>query len=593
MANLRLKMTTTSSDTIPKDQEKTPEEVLVEKQLLIIGYFAILIERYGINQDIGECMDRDSAVLFAYEQKYMQIPPEMEWDNIQANVDEKHHPRIERVWRVLEKAEAQWITKIKAYLHHLSNVPDNKDEESKKLVHASIIHIRQEFQEALACMIVSGKNDAEAIGQVEDMDPLTIWKETEESLRKDIYANDQEYLRAFRGYCEMLLEKQEAKGRAQEQVLNLDRENPTRKMIVEWNRALRMIDAIHQAVSWGKAGHHEQEEGRLRKTGRVPYALHPAQVSEAYLADIMPFIIGETPLPIDTAFPALLGPIHDMGEDTTYEIDGTVQGLAERGNRTDSSLESVYESAFDDDRRRFRKKTLDLIKNPIQTALKSALRILSKNTELTEEETQRALRENIMPRGTIASLFGIEHAQLRQWGLRRGEKSPQPKGSRTFELFPSEKSVEDKMDKFLIRLNVIGNKKVRQHVLIVKIEDRNNNLKSMWERETDYQLRTLRSTTNRLIAWAIEDHDSDRSPLYNALPRLIDTTLEEYERIQKEHPEVFDERDAKYIAYLKEKQLSVPRLELPETLRAELKKYDDANRTVTLTRRKRRKKRPT
>ena len=88
------------------------------------------------------------------------------------------------------------------------------------------------------------------------------------------------------------------------------------------------------------------------------------------------------------------------------------------------------------------------------------------------------------------------------------------------------------------------------------------------------QLSNLRSTTTRLLAHCILDHDNNSFPLYNALPRCLDETLKGYQRLQAEGCAELEDYDQTYIAQLEEWQREVIRLQLPAKVQAVLDEYN-------------------
>lgn len=336
----------------------------------------------------------------------------------------------------------------------------------------------------------------------------------------------------------------------------LPKNHPKREEVATRNKHLRLIDARNQAIAVGKAAHHQQKKKRVRKTEQVPYLFHALDVADAMVMDIVPFDIHkETRKAINVVLIGIIGPLHDIIEDTELDIDDLIDDFLKRIiDMYDSSLDPVIKSAFETDRQDLKVKILDLLKTDIKVRARKILRILSNNTDLTQEEKQTALKQNIagIP-GTVRALnFSKNKEKITNSELTEDERSiyagfHEKAGkehdkkvevgnpAKTFSKFPEDYD-DYKLTTALIRLNVIGDAKDRQLALITKMEDRANNILTIDDFEVEKQQSTLRSTVTRLISWAVNDHDRKNYPLYNALPRLIDNTLDAYYKFRHQNP---------------------------------------------------------
>jgi len=58
----------------------------------------------------------------------------------------------------------------------------------------------------------------------------------------------------------------------------------------------------------------------------------------------------------------------------------------------------------------------------------------------------------------------------------------------------------------------------------------------------------------------------ESAPVYNALPRLIDVTMKEYDRFSSQHSGLMTSEDRRYMTQLREWQKTVKRYELPQEM---------------------------
>lgn len=340
----------------------------------------------------------------------------------------------------------------------------------------------------------------------------------------------------------------------------LPKEHPLREEIVIRNRKLKLIDARYQAIAVAKAAHHQQKGRRVRKHEAVPYLFHALDVTDAMILDVIPFdIMKDTKKALNVVLIGILGPLHDIIEDTDLSVDDLVQDFLKRIIDTyDSSLDPVTNSGFKEDRQVLKDRILNLLKEDVRKSGRRILRILSNNTVLTSDEKSRALNQNIAgPAKTLRltkfskgekistekELTTDEKKEYARYGINPKTRPPK---LRTFEEYEDEYD-DDKLAAFLVRLNCIGEAKERQLALIIKLEDRANNMLTINEFKPEKRRATLRATVSRLIHYTIHEHDRKNYPVYNALPRLIDNTLEAYNLFRNECPELTEQTDKNLI----------------------------------------------
>jgi hypothetical protein len=215
----------------------------------------------------------------------------------------------------------------------------------------------------------------------------------------------------------------------------------------------------------------------------------------------------------------------------------------------------------------------------------------SKSMNLNKTEKIKALIKNKLGFEKTKELIGTNDKEIESWikdpkttaqhkrNLEKLLRTPAetPSKSKTLQKFPEEYGESGKLSRFLLRLTTISgkDKQVQQATLILKLEDRTDNISKMKTFKGEKQRDILRATITRLLAWAMLDHNHAQMPLYNALPRTIDTTLEVYENLKNSHNELIEDIDHQLIEQLKEWQTDVIHHELPAKVQAVLDRYND------------------
>jgi len=330
---------------------------------------------------------------------------------------------------------------------------------------------------------------------------------------------------------------------------------------------------FHQSSAVAKTSHHEQKKARLRKTEKIPYVAHSIDVTLAAIQDVIPHVIEETRLELNTTLLVATGPVHDLVEDTNLnpgEVRATLKRIADK---YDSRIDQDIESGFGIKRPDLKRKILDLIKPSLVQEIIRILRIASNNTVLNDKERKKGFIHNIAGREETRKRLSITKKDRKNWKKPLPRIQPQ---SATFQTFsPEYDEDKKKLTDFLLRLNTLTTSgKTKQQALIIKLEDRANNLKSIDKSDPEKQRSTLRATTSRLIAWCMLDHDIAKYPLFNALPRLIDITLEAYRTLQSNHPQIIEDRDTSCIEYLEEWEREVIRYEIPHKVKKVLEQFE-------------------
>jgi len=527
-----------------------------ENRLLKIGYFGLMQERYPFQPTNKPSYNDENAYFLSLERKYMDIPVELEFPNLIANIPKKHHQRLQRIWEKVEESYFEFLGISSDLQTKWKNSPaPGTDPETTAIMERSAIKIATALQpggQAIIARAIQGSD-------------LKKWQREEKGLRGQFYAETKILLVSLRLYYEMLLEtSHESEDITQEKEYVLPKDHPQRNEIAIRNRFLRLIDATHQGIAIGKAAHHQQRKPRIRKKEVKPYIVHGMDVTFASILDTIPYILehGQTELAVILG---IVGPIHDLVEDTNLDIDTLISNYLNRlTDFYDSSLDPIIESGFPDYTREYiKQKVLNLLKNKTAKAIRQLLRILSNNTVLTPKEKRTAAKNNIAPTQRILDNLEINDQDRNNWGIELKEPN-----SETYQQFPVEPTDDNKATNFLLRLTTLVGQVKQQAALILKLEDRSNYNITSKDMPAENRRNTMRANTSRIIAWAMLDHNNSQYPLSNSLPRTIDTTLQVYKEIQVNTPELIEELDKQYIAQLEQWQTDVLRFELPQKIKA-------------------------
>lgn len=562
----------------------TEAERLEEDRALKVGYAAMLQQRHPFQPEEEPSYNEENAYILALEREYLEIPERLEFSNLRDYIPQKHHERLATIWEAVKKhylqfhqlasdLEAKWTEEVPANL---------LDDNSTRVVQASPMKIRTDLANGVRA-IISDTTDKEILGR---------WQRAEKALRVQLHNENQMFMIALRLYYEMLLETSNPNPQTEEKEYVLPKDHPSRNEIAIRNNYLRIIDAEHQGTSISKAAHHAQKTAKMRETEKKPATVHESDVTHATILDVLPFILDKNTNIIiytqDGAEPqihtihqsmselsivlATVGPIHDIVEDTGLSLKDLISNyVVERTDFYDSSLDQLVESGFKEEepqrtRENIKRRVLNLIKDHTLGTIMQLMRILSNNCELSEKEKKTALEQRLAGAASTMKILGISEEEAWRWNPDIKKR----KTSKTFDEFPEEEENDrSKTTKFLIRLNTLTSSPQRQQeALLFKLEDRANSLITLGPFRPEKQRRILRTTTSRIIAWAMLDHDNKEYPLYNALPRTIDCAVQAYEDLHKEHPEVIGSLDQTYMKKLKEWQASVSRFKLPEKVQA-------------------------
>ncbi|MEK7085867.1 MAG: hypothetical protein AAB953_02535 [Patescibacteria group bacterium] len=561
----------------------TDQARLEEDKFLKVGYAAMLYQRYPFQPPGVPSYNEENAFIIALEREYLEIPESLEFPNLKGAIPVNHHERLQAIWEAVVEhyhkffeftgdLEAKWTEEVPM---------DLLDDNSARIMEESPMKIRADFANGVRA-IISDSTDKPNLGR---------WQRAERGLRIQLQEENEKFMIALRLYYEMLLETSSPSKETGEKKYVLPKNHPLRDEIAARNNYLRVINAERQGFSISQSAHHEQREARMRKAEKKPATVHESDVTRAAIFDVLPFIL-ERDMEIvtytqDGAEPqthtiqqnmselsivlATVGHIHDIVEDTALSLEELISNyVGERTDFIDSSLDQLIESGFKEEpfrtREDIKKRVLNLIKDHTLKIVTQLMRILSNNYELSEKERKTAVEQSLAGREATIKLLDISDEEVERWN----PDSIKQKQSRTFEEFPEEEEHDNgKTTKFLIRLTALTSSPQRQQkALIFKLEDRANSLITLASFRPEKQRRIIRTTTSRIIAWAMLDHDNSGFPLYNALPRAIDCAVRAYYRLHAKHPDVIETTDHRYMKKLTEWQTQVRRFKLPQKVQA-------------------------
>lgn len=547
------------------------EQPETEKQHLKVGYRALIADRYPVNTDFRNCYNHRSAYFSSIETKHLAILPALEFESLKEAIPEKHRDRIGKIWEKVLEHKTKMQKQVNSF-KKLWDLPNDEgfriDLASENFVNSSPIVIREEFRRATMAAI--------------SKDPsIEHWQTLEKDVRTGVYAEFKTFRVALRLYYEMLLERSPQPKDPNEQYTPeyvLPKDHPLRKEIVIRNRYLRVIDATHSCINAAKAAHHQQTKGRLRKGEKKPYIFHASDVTLAIFRDVLPFIIEEPQLPINPVIFAIVGPIHDILEDTDLTLADLLEYIKPLIDKYDSSLDPVIKSGFGKERDEIKRTVLDLMEENIIELIETIMRVLSNNTDLKSlsgSKKKHTLKVNLIGAQKTCEELGITPEDLTNWGIDMSQLS---KPANAFQKFPEEYD-KRKLSRFFVRSSALAESpKKRQIISIIKMADRAHNVETLHGFPVDKQKAMLRATTSRLIAYAILDHDNTNFPFYNVLPRLIDNTIKAYQDLANQHAGSMEQTDFDLLGKLYQWKTECIRMVVPQETQAVIEEFNGSRK---------------
>ncbi len=603
---------------IESPEHEQPETMHSHPTRVLQMIYRILFSlSYPLNEDPEKAPSEDSAYFLSIAKKYFNLSTEenpFSPKKIEEKINPAHLERLENLWSIIEQTSGNLTTAT----FNLNNHWETAERIFSETAETILARINETAKE-LAKTIYIKKSLEEITGEIHSLlimnpslirtsfvtliptairinpnkpDPKISWKKTDHALRKDFIETQKEYIAALRAYYELLLER---KKRKRTEIQDAETEfviedTSLRTDISIANRYLRLIDSVTQIINIAKAIHHEQTSKRFRKTKLQAYIEHELEIVLSAIKFIVPHIIEQESLPrnFDINILVILCGLHDLLEDSGLTIETILEKTLEQIDKYDTSLSAGIKGIKEEDSAETIKKNyLNIIKGSDKKILRSVLRMLSKNSTFDNEEKARVAQQNLFGKTQTQKTCSLNKNQIKefQWGDQT---------SKTHQAFPEEHD-SSKLTNFLIRLNAFkGKKEEKWYTFLIKNLDRAKNLESLEGMPLEKQFGTVRETTSRLIAWQMLDHDHESQPMYETLPYLIKTTIQEYERLQREYPENFYQNqdkiepnqllDASYLNQLYDWQEELEQKRLNYESPAEVKKITEKWREETRTR---------
>lgn len=566
--------------------ERSPR--LIEAALKI-SYVSMLAKRYPF-RNAEELNETDEEKLFYHLEKFaMEEVKYLNFPSLKEYIPEKHHDKLEHFWNYIKEFHGALLDSTEALESHRdpSNTPisaalgaaqlslplsgkesELPEEEAKEL---------NEIAKLIRGKLPPHLRETTSL-LIDTSDSTKEWREIDKKNRFAMYESHRKFLKAWKDYIAMLLVKSPD---GEEFVLpekHFPRQHLIHKLVL-----LGFVSSTHQGMHATKTTIHNMKgEGgnRVRKTKLTASIDHSTETTFRAIYDVFPHI-AKTPAVDMTTITSVMA-THDLIEETDQSPEEIIKNYLARFMDTyDTVLDPHIQSGFELSREQMKHKILNLLgmdslsfplKEPRRNRIKRQLRIISNNTQLSrpnkeegieEDEIKNAMENPIAGFETTRIILGLPIEEAQEYTPHKN------KTSKTFKKFKEADHNHDnqKLTKFLIRMHAITKDEVeRQEILIAKLEDRAYNIDTLEGMPLEKQLNTLRATTVRLIAWCMLDHDNKKYPLYNALPRLIDSTLNAYYRLRKQHPEEITEKDESYIAQLEKWKTKVIRFDTQQKI---------------------------
>ena len=554
-----------------------------EEGLLKMGYYNMLMARHPFNDSLQASLSEMDAYTLSLEKEYLPISPEYDFHDLKDQIPEKHRERLEEIWETLTQLESTrdghasslkriWTSRVPA----LPRQRKGRGKKGARTRGSSWINAAFENPHITPPLRYRNAVKTSLFRERRRSQKIQAWQTSEKGARYAFYYANKSYITTYRLYLAMLLERNQDQTECV-----LPEDHPLRTQIKIHLRYLEVLDAFIHGMAASKAAHHQQEKKRTRKTNDAPFIEHSQAVTQAMKIDVVPFVIEEERMSINLVLLTAALPMHDAPEDTELTVNDVINALIVLVDTYDSKVIPRLKSGFGLDRDTLKKKVLNLMgESNIRTA-RHVLRIMTNDEEMTNIEKKRAAIANIAGKKGTSRALELGKNQYKGWGIDQADSlEPQHK---TYEKFPIKYDTDDhaqehdggKLTNFLIRLHgITESETTRQAALIFKLEDRAHNISTLPGMPIAKQLSNLRSTTTRLLAHCILDHDNNSFPLYNALPRCLDETLKGYQRLQAEGCAELEDYDQTYIAQLEEWQREVIRLQLPAKVQAVLDEYN-------------------
>lgn len=578
--------------------------------------------------DVIDCETEPEAYWWSL-QHVVANPPENLRFSEDLPVGQPHLETLRTQWKNVLEDRNKWVRQTEdVLLPFWLSAPDRPDGELDKIMTAARIEgISNQQRKIIGAMVPLGDT---ANSDDTDVHAFTTWQLHEKSLRKANYDRFQEYIRSIRLYYEILIQSMIVHKRdTAEKRVEGDPIDPIFLRAVINNRIARVVDGSYHAIAASKAITHEQKptndadrDKRVRRSGGA-YIEHPYESMLRLMYDTLPYYINKPSLPYLSELIAHLITValHDIPEDSRYDEQFALETVKSLLHHFDTHFCQIFERSPNNlSMKEFLDQSLNLMigRNDISVVLTPILRGLNKNYKLSEEEIQAALIANVAGSRT-PEILGEITTPDQQWVVADGSmyNHDRPQFG-CFDQFPE--SVEHKMDCFIVKLLAIAKaagehqiedehelipqgsnleKIIIWNVLSDKMEERCQNTDDMENEKEAYVFRTVRANSTRLIPFALEILRQyaklarrGKFSFYNVLPRLIDSTLREYLKLQEKDAAKLDERDRQNITNLQQWSEEVRRYEFNDYLEdpntepaivADLQRFRDEKKRQTLS----------
>lgn len=528
-------------------------------------YAEHLQDSFPFRKDVMQCQDEAEAFWWSLQSHFLEIDPELDFQNLNQHISEAHRAQIQPVWHLLIANNRNWHDAISGLQAHWGKKPEISDLSVDEIITAARIQTHDAGLEIIKAVIAE---DTGGDASVEDHGNLREWQTTEKALRLNLFTSFKEYITNLRFYYELMLESepmtkpapqdQRAADMAQSAAFGwtpetvaaetqapvatppkkarksvFPRNNPslkgTVKKLLEANRYSRVIDTVLHSIIIARGIHHEQppesgkDDKRVRKTGGA-YIDHPWESQLFALKNYIPFLVKNERMG-DHVFLSLLIVLafHDTVEDSKYPLAETLGKIKAYLDNYDISIGQTVEfSPMGRKMSEFSKSVLDiLIGNcDLDNVIGPCLRAMNKNDKLTTHEKIAAVSRGIFGREKTMELLGDLAPEEKAW--LEGAPTNSNGKLKIADAFPA--SGNDAVDKFFVRVFAIADvraaqqpgpeqsKKVFNEILettyLAKLSERHHNTTTMEPDNFGYRRKNLRANARRLAAFGMLDWDA-------------------------------------------------------------------------------------
>ncbi|MFA5842461.1 MAG: hypothetical protein WC882_02170 [Candidatus Gracilibacteria bacterium] len=560
-------------------------------QYLRVGYLAMLLTHWPLNKNIGHCLTEGQAYLFQQERDvHGPLVQELSYENLSLLIPPIHQARMQTMWEAVKEQQKKSDETTLTLEDTWERAPKITDRKSESFVERSPLPIKKTSRKVARAYIAPTPSIPTMPSREKD---LVMWRTREGTERRGLYETDKIYLDALEAYLIMLLERPPSDPTDLLDIPPLViTDETTRQKAARLLGEVKAVKLQHLGFSAVKTETHAQRKMKLRKSTKAPYIIHPWRAALAHhlyiashdLEETSPESGNEVGMTIDTIINEIAILIHDLGEDTALAIQEVVKETRRITGGINAKIIQRIRTGFpsrrdvhDNGRDRLIPQ-IELVCETIQNRLFHILLALTDGAEKTmfPGYKRKALDQSVAGERLTREIIGEpeeNEGEEKQPTLQAFSKFPIPD--------PDHTKGPSTMQSFLVRALALAKDNTElEGMLLGKIFDRCDNLSDHFEdKEIESQLRNLRETAGCLIVYLIEDYIPTHPDhkLYGAPALLIDRTLEEYTRLQKEgRPPSLTAIDTQYIAYLREIKDIAPRPPLPPRAQKAVNEFNEA-----------------